>query len=276
MEGLAKRLDEFDHRRFGTVCRQIVICCLNDRYDAAREALNDYLRPMNLQRVGMSAAVHVAFPLRVANDLFDAGYRTLDAVHRADDAELQALPGFGDVKLELVRDTIRAASTGQLLERGDDDADDLVDHTYQVPALVEALKETLNNHSGATMQESAQQPTALDSAIDTLLKADDAAVAAIDAKIDALQAQIAKLRTARKLLGGKITSGIQLQVRKEDEGLLEEIIAFIREHGSAKASVISEGLSTDDRNVGYITVGRLASASDKLDRRGGKIVLAGE
>jgi DNA-directed RNA polymerase alpha subunit len=74
--------------------------------------------------------VSLAFSVRHANALCDAGYKTIGSLRYAKDNDLLAVPNCGEKLLNAVRAVVRAAERGQLTEVVYEDLEDLIDERF--------------------------------------------------------------------------------------------------------------------------------------------------
>lgn len=232
----------WDRAAFGITMRTIEILILRGDHTRAVDALRTHIRRQSPLAPTMQSPLADVLPIRIANLLEAAGFKTLIACQRASDAELLTVNGLGDGALELIRETVRCVESGRTPPQADDLSDLAPD--WPAPTL----------ETGFYYQTEGERIVSrIEEALQVLLESGDTAVAEIDTKINRLTGEIENLKRMRKLLAPNAPSKTRTGTGKADWSAMSQAIAdVVREQGPLKAKAIAEIIGADYAHVGRI------------------------
>jgi hypothetical protein len=273
---LEQKLAAFDSARWSVTCRHMQLRLIAGNVEAAVSALRSFAGSSSYEPASSASPLSAVLPVRIANALEDCGYLNVASVARASDAELARVPNVSVASIALIRRVVQQVADGTAIELSDED-EELVDAELLYPATAAAELESrllsrlrsdqpLLTHQPTTLN---QQPTTtmtnaeqVLSALDTLSGSPDTALEVIDAKITTLEAEIAKYRRLRKMLGGSPATPRTAPVRKPETKeaymkLGDAMAAILAQRGPLKASAIAQEMAD---GTTMIAVGKAVTA----------------
>jgi hypothetical protein len=283
-------LKDWDRVAFGIACRKMEVLILKGQNTLAREVFESIMRRESRERPTIDSPVGFVLPVRLANPLENAGYKTLSAVRAAKDEDLLNLPNFGLSSVDLVRETIAAVIACKPLPEADDFTDlepewELDEAAIAVGNACRALPAgdacraspvgddcraspiptCDSRHESPTNQngEIKTMSMKLHAALNDLLEAGEEAVSEIDAKIEKLTKQIAQLKQVRKLLDPTpVARNVRQHAASGEskqpygggkvDGAVDRICDLIAKQGPLSCKEIGEKLDLDFAWVGRI------------------------
>jgi hypothetical protein len=265
-------LKDWDRVAFGIACRKMEVLILKGQNTLAREVFESIMRRESRERPTIDSPVGFVLPVRLANPLDNAGYRTLSAVRAAKDEDLLNLPNFGLSSVDLVRETIAAVIACKPLPEAEDFTD--LEPEWELDKAELAVGDACRASPIPTCDSRHESPTnqnggiktmsmKLHAALNDLLEAGEEAVSEIDAKIEKLTKQIAQLKQVRKLLD---PTPVARNVRQHAgsgeskqpygggkvDGAVDRICDLIATEGPLSCKEIGEKLDLDFAWVGRI------------------------
>jgi hypothetical protein len=263
-------LAQWDSARWSVACREMQIRISRGAFEAAHRVLSHFCRDTQPDFATLDSHVASVLPVRIANILEEAGYTTLRSVDNELDATLLRIENFGEVSVNHCRKTIAAVRAGTVPEIcPDDDYDELIDseHSYHL--------RTFNNYRPSISQPTEQRVMAASDRIKeamTILMADTGgAIEILDKDIAHHEAEIVRLKSMRKLLGGsepKVRNSELTPRLAELEARAFEVVYLAR--GDTSVSDLAKRLGASVLAVG------MAVARSKRLRKSGKLVVLQE
>ncbi|QDV23460.1 hypothetical protein [Aureliella helgolandensis] len=264
-------LEGFDHERYGVVTRKIVVCCLQQRFDAARGALNEFIQDTQRPTITHESSVHDCVRAQYAVPLDTNGYSTIGSAAKATDEELLWISGFGTGGVAAVRHAAKCIGYGRLDPppiNGEVEEDEITkfieELKLQMSNLPEAPPRSLQMRQLQGPQPDSS-PLSLDAALDRLLGSGEEAIAEIDAKIDRLQSQITRLKQTRRLLQSASANSSRSDKLPDNWQEIEaELVQALKMMGQPMtATSLSQTL---DGRATKAVIGEIVNRSSKLDR----------
>lgn len=97
---LAWLFETFDHQRWSVACREMQVRIVRGDTAKAHDVLDAFTRFTGYTKATLASSVGSVLPVRIANELEDAGYTKLQAIDRVSDAQLLTeLSNFAETSL---------------------------------------------------------------------------------------------------------------------------------------------------------------------------------
>lgn len=261
-------LAQWDAARWSVACREMQIRISRGCFEAAHRVLSHFCRDTQPDFATLDSHVASVLPVRIANSLEEAGFTTLRSVDNELDEALFRIPNFGEVSIGVCRKTIASVRAGTVPEICPDDYyDELIDseHSYHLRAF--------NNFKPISQTEQRVMAASerIKEAMSLLMADTGGALEISDKEISEHEAEIVRLKSMRKFLGGETKS----KVRRTD---LTPKLAKIE--ASVFETITKHGPAEIDQLVPLVTASRLAigmavARSKRLAKEGKRVVLSG-